>query len=60
MVTSDVRFACAMTLIFENKKPLKARQFAKWGLNKLDDTDDDWFGKADFDRVLKNNGSERK
>ena len=57
IVTSDVRFAWAMTLIFENKKPLKARQFAKWGLENLGDTDNDWFGKADFDRVLKNNGA---
>ena len=55
--TTEVRFAWAMTLIFEDKKPHKAKQFAKWGVENLGDTDNDWFGKADFDRVLKNNGA---
>jgi len=55
--TTEVRFAWAMTLIFESKKPHKAKQFAKWGVENLGDTDNDWFGKADFDRVLKNNGA---
>ncbi|MBC7722145.1 MAG: DUF4304 domain-containing protein [Pedobacter sp.] len=50
--TTDLRFAWAMTLVFEQKNIVKANEFAKWGLSNLTDSDNNWFGKKDFDRVL--------
>lgn len=58
IATTDLRFAWAMTLIFENKNLEKARQFAKWALSQPDNLNSDWFGNKDFHRVLtKNNGA---
>jgi hypothetical protein len=54
IATTEVRFAWAMTLIFENKDLVKARQFAQYGVNQLDDNAS-WFGMADFKRVLSEN-----
>lgn len=51
IATTEVRFAWAMTLIFENKDRTKARKFAKYGVSQLEE-DDSWFGMADFKRVL--------
>jgi len=56
--TTDLRFAWAMTVIYENKNLKKAKQFAKWALSQSDDNDEEWFGDKDFHRVLtKNNGA---
>jgi hypothetical protein len=55
VMTTDLRFAWVMTLIFERTKPEKAKQFAKWGLSNLGDNK--WFGKNDFERVLRTNGA---
>lgn len=57
ILTTDIRFAWAMTLIFETRNPKKAKQFATWGLKQCGDNEDDWFGTADFRRVLKNNNA---
>ena len=53
--TTDIRFAWAIALIFEKKRPQKAKEFAKWGLRNLGDAGDEWFGKADFERITKVN-----
>ena len=50
--TTDLRFALVMTIFFETKDFEKAKQFAKWGLSHLTESEQDWFGKNDFDRVL--------
>lgn len=52
IATTDLRFAWALTVIFENKNHEKAKQFAKWGMSNLEEDGDPWFGKADFERVL--------
>lgn len=58
IATTDLRFAWAMTIIFENNNLQKAKQFAKWGLSNLAESNNDWFGNKDFDRVLtKNDGA---
>lgn len=49
--TSEVRFAWAITLYLEHKNPMKAKEFAVYGLSQLPKRDK-WFGKADFQRVL--------
>jgi hypothetical protein len=55
IATSEMRFAWATTLFLEEKNISKARQFAKWGLSKIDE---DWFGEVDFERVMStNNGA---
>lgn len=54
IATTELRFAWAMTLVFENKDVLKARQFAQYGVSQLDEGDS-WFGMADFKRVLSEN-----
>lgn len=56
--TTDLRFAWAMAIIFENKNLEKAIRFAKWALSQPDNRNSDWFGNKDFHRVLaKNNGA---
>jgi Domain of unknown function (DUF4304) len=50
--TTKMRFAWAMTLIFENRNYTKAKQFAEWGLLNLEEEMGQWFGKADFERAL--------
>jgi hypothetical protein len=57
IATTDLRFAWAMTIIFKNKNPEKAKQFAKWALQP-ENIDSEWFGTKDFEKVLaKNNGA---
>jgi hypothetical protein len=57
IATTEIRFAWAMTLIFENSNPTKAKQFAKYGYSKLS-KEDKFFGKLDFKKVLReNNGA---
>jgi hypothetical protein len=51
LMTTDIRFAWAMTKIFEKKNLEKARQFAKYGLSKLDSSST-FMGKQDFENVL--------
>jgi|GEM_PF-1573317 len=58
IATTDLRFAWAMTIIFENKNKEKARQFAKWALSRPDNRNSNWFGNKDFERVLSENNSE--
>ena len=56
--TTDLRFAWAMTIVFETKNLDKAKQFAQWALSQPDSLNSDWFGNKDFHRVLKkNNGA---
>jgi len=56
--TTDLRFAWAMTIIYENKNIEKAKQFAKWALSQSYNSDEEWFGDKDFHRVLtKNDGA---
>lgn len=58
IATTDLRFAWAMTIIYEAKNPEKSKQFAKWALSQPDNLDSDWFGNRDFQRVLsKSNGA---
>jgi Domain of unknown function (DUF4304) len=55
--TTDTRFAWAMTILFENRNPLKAKSFANWVLANSHNRDDKWFGNKDLNRVLtRNNG----
>lgn len=57
LMTTDIRFAWALTKIYEKRSLDKAKQFAKFGLSKLDDTST-FIGKVDFERVLRqNNGA---
>lgn len=57
LMTTDIRFAWALTKIYEKRNLDKAKQFAKFGLSKLDDTST-FIGKVDFERVLQqNNGA---
>lgn len=53
IATSDVRFAWAITVVFEYKDLQKAKQFANWALLQLDEDDKDWFGYDDLERVAK-------
>lgn len=52
VATTDIRFAWAMTIVFENKNPDKAKQFAQWALLQPDNLNSDWLGNKDFHRVL--------
>lgn len=57
LMTTDIRFAWALTKIYEKRNLDKAKQFAKFGLSKLDETST-FIGKVDFERVLQqNNGA---
>jgi hypothetical protein len=51
-MTTDVRLAWALTRIFEVSNLPKAREFATYGLSKLD-AGSKFFGRQDFERVLK-------
>ncbi|WP_301930375.1 hypothetical protein [Ferruginibacter sp.] len=57
IATTDIRFAWALTVIFENKNIEKAKQFANWALAQSYDGDDEWFGNKDFHRILKKNNA---
>ena len=52
LMTTDIRFAWALTKIYEKRNLDKAKAFAKFGLSKLDNTST-FIGKADFERVLR-------
>ena len=52
LMTTDIRFAWALTKIFEKRNPEKAIQFAKFGLSKLD-ASSIFIGKVDFERVVR-------
>ena len=54
IATTELRFAWALTVFFENKNILKARQFAEYGVSQLE-KNDSWFGMVDFKRVLREN-----
>lgn len=57
LMTTDIRFAWALTKMYEKRNIGKAKQFAKFGLSKLDDTST-FMGIPDFERVLRqNNGA---
>jgi hypothetical protein len=51
LMTTDIRFAWALTKIYERRNLDRAKQFAKFGLSKFDSTST-FIGKADFERVL--------
>jgi len=52
LMTTDIRFAWALTKIFEKRNPEKAIQFAKFGLSKLD-ASSIFIGKVDFERIVR-------
>jgi hypothetical protein len=52
IATTDLRFAWAMTIIFENKNLQKAKEFAEWAVSHPDNSNTEWFGNKDFRRVL--------
>ena len=54
LMTTDIRFVWALTKIYEKRNFERARQFARYGLSKLDATST-FIGKADFERVLSTN-----
>lgn len=54
IATTDIRFAWAMTLVFEKKDINKAKKFAEWGITQLEENDQ-WFGRKDFERVFHKN-----
>lgn len=56
LMTSDIQFAWALTIIYENRNLNKSKQFAEFGLSKLDKTSK-FRGKADFERVLRKDAS---
>jgi len=57
LMTTDIRFAWALTKIYEKRNLDKAKQFAEFGMSKLDDKST-FIGKVDFERVLRqNNGA---
>jgi Domain of unknown function (DUF4304) len=58
IATTDIRFAWAMVVIFESKNLHKAKQFARWGLANLTESDRNWFGKKDLKRVVEKNKKE--
>lgn len=58
VATADLRFAWAMTLIYEHKNLEKAKQFANWTVSEIDIMNSTWFATNDLKRILnKNNGA---
>ena len=51
LMTTDIRFAWVLTKVFEKTNIQKAKEFALYGINKLD-TSNKFFGRRDFERVL--------
>ena len=51
LMTSNIRFAWALTKIYQNRNLVKAKQYAKFGLSKLDSSST-FIGKPDFEKVL--------
>ena len=50
--TTDLVFAWAMTIIFENKNLQKAKLFAKWAISQSGNNNMEWFGNKDFHRIV--------
>ena len=50
-MAGDVRFAWALSKIYENNNLDKAKQFAAYGLSKLD-IQSIFFGKKDFEKII--------
>lgn len=51
LMTTDIRFAWALTKIYSKRDIARAKQYAKFGLSKLDSSST-FIGKADFENVL--------
>ena len=51
LMTTDVRFAWALTQIYAKRDLAKAKVFSKYGLSKLDSSSL-FFGKEDFENIL--------
>ena len=51
LMTTDIRFAWALTKIYSKRDLIKAKQYAKFALSKLDSSST-FIGKADFEKVL--------
>ena len=51
LMTTDIRFAWALTKIYQKRDLVRAKQYTKFGLSKLDDTST-FIGKPDFEKVL--------
>ena len=51
LMTTDIRFAWALTKIYSKRDITRAIQYAKFGLSKLDSSST-FIGKADFESVL--------
>jgi len=52
LMTSNIRLAWALTMIYEKRDLKKARQFAQFGLSKLENSNT-FFGKSYFENILK-------
>lgn len=57
LMTTDIRFAWAMVKIYEKRNLKRAKQFAVFGLSKLEGTGT-FIGIADFERVLQQGNGE--
>jgi hypothetical protein len=51
LMTTDIRLAWALTMIYQKRNLEKAKQYARFGLSKLDSTST-FIGKPDFEKVL--------
>jgi hypothetical protein len=51
LTTTDVKLAWTLMMAFEKKDLRKAKEFAKFGLSKLE-VDNKFFGRNDFERVV--------
>ena len=51
LMTTDIRFAWALTKIYSKRDIARAKQYAKFGLSKLDSSST-FIGKTDFENVL--------
>ena len=52
LMTSNTRLAWALTKVYEKRDLKKAKQFAKFGLSQLENSNT-FFGKSDFEKILK-------
>ena len=51
LMTTEIRFAWALTKIYAKRDLTKAKQFAKFGLSKLESSST-FIGKTDFENIL--------
>ncbi|NII28263.1 DUF4304 domain-containing protein [Pseudoflavitalea sp. X16] len=51
LMTTDIRLAWALTKIYEKRDVARAKQFARFGLSKLEPTST-FIGRTDFEKVL--------